>query len=303
MEERGPFYIKIGQLLSTRPDLVSETMMEEFKNLHEQVTVAPFETFEPTLAEDLGPRWRSMFKSIKTDKPLGAASLADVYGVVLAGGRPAVVKIQRPGVAAVMREDMALLRRLSRSFAKRAPKFNEVIDVSWIEIGRATSRANIPTFVNDMSSFVPTLQGASLETLDFGVSLNQCAQVLDAPRDPDLAGDQPDRQGTREHRGLRPLHRPRADGDGGIREVFQDLAFDLVAEAASEETAAKLIMDALIAMSASPEQARSLLRDFANREVTVQINSRRYPLLGEDPALRLLVALAAGKILLRRKSA
>jgi ubiquinone biosynthesis protein len=88
-----------------------------------------------------------------------------------------------------------------------------------------------------------------------------------------------------------------------FEEVFQDLAFDLVAEAASEETAAKLIMDALIAMSASPEQARSLLRDFANREVTVQINSRRYPLLGEDPALRLLVALAAGKILLRRKSA
>src|SRR5882672_641505 len=129
LEELGPFYIKIGQMLSTRPDICPEYMMEEFKNLHAEVTITPFQTFEPVLESELGRNWRKMFKRIETDKPLGAASLAQVYRVTLRSGKPGVIKIQRPGVAAVMREDMALLRRLSRILAKRAPEFNDVMDV------------------------------------------------------------------------------------------------------------------------------------------------------------------------------
>jgi len=129
MEELGPFYVKIGQMLSTRPDIVPDVMLEEFKNLHEQVRVAPFSDFEPVLAAELGANWRSYFKEIAVDKPLGAASLAQVYRVVLANGRSAVVKIQRPGIRPIMLDDMALLRKLSRQLAKRAPDFNAVIDV------------------------------------------------------------------------------------------------------------------------------------------------------------------------------
>ena len=129
MEDLGPFYVKIGQMLSTRPDIVPEVMLDEFKNLHEQVKVAPFSDFEPVLADELGANWRSYFKEISVEKPLGAASLAQVYGVVLANGRPAVVKIQRPGIRPIMLDDMALLRKLSRQLAKRAPDFNAVIDV------------------------------------------------------------------------------------------------------------------------------------------------------------------------------
>lgn len=129
LEDLGPFYVKIGQMLSTRPDIVPEIMIDEFKNLHEQVKVAPFADFEPVLAAELGSNWQSYFKEIEVEKPLGAASLAQVYRVRLANGRPAVVKIQRPGVRPVMLDDMALLRKMSKQVAKRAPDFNAVIDV------------------------------------------------------------------------------------------------------------------------------------------------------------------------------
>lgn len=445
-EELGPFYVKVGQMLSTRPDLMPEYMMEEFKNLHEQVSVAPFAAFETVLEDELGPRWRTMFKHIVEEKPLGAASLAQVYRVTLRDGRPAVVKIQRPGVAAVMREDMALLHRISRVIAKRAPEFNDVIDVeamlasvfagmepeldftieaqnmddarglledfehlavadvihatprvlvqgmapgtsirevnrsafsreereaighellammlrglvidrvfhadphpgnifvapgqpatiidwgmcgkidrrmslglvtillnlsrndgeavakSWIEIGRATSRADIPAFVNDMSSFVPTLQGASLETLDFGVALTSVLKystkrAIQSPPAVSLIG-----KALANIEGSVRYIAPELVVMDVFEEEFRDLAFDLVREALSQATAGKLVMDALLAMSAAPEQLRSVMRDVSNREVSLKLDSRPRPILGDDPLLKLL-AVAALLRLLRR---
>jgi ubiquinone biosynthesis protein len=131
LEQLGPFYIKVGQMLSTRPDLVSDSMIREFEKLHDHVSVAKFEVFEPVLEEELGRNWRRYFKSIDYHV-LGAASLAQVYHVTLATGEPAVVKIQRPGIVPVMRDDMALSRRAAKLIARRAPDFNDVIDVEAI---------------------------------------------------------------------------------------------------------------------------------------------------------------------------
>lgn len=129
MEELGPFYVKLGQMLSTRPDIVPEVMTEELKNLHEQVQAAPFSDFEPVMTSELGMNWRSYFTEIEVEKPLGAASLAQVYKVVLANNEPAVVKIQRPGVRSIMLDDMALLRKAARRLAKRIPDVNAVVDI------------------------------------------------------------------------------------------------------------------------------------------------------------------------------
>ncbi|MFJ8314096.1 ABC1 kinase family protein [Streptomyces sp. NPDC094147] len=129
LESLGPFYVKLGQILSTRPDMVPPSMIAEFQNLHDQVDVQPFSMFEPVLESDLGPDWKLRFDDIDTSRPLGAASLAQVYRVTLPGGRPAVVKIQRPEIREAVRADMALLRRASRIVARAAPRFNEVIDV------------------------------------------------------------------------------------------------------------------------------------------------------------------------------
>ena len=129
LERLGPFYIKVGQILSTRPDFIRPSLITELKKLHDQVSISPFLEFEPVLAEELGPDWKLRFRDVQTETPLGAASLAQVYRVSLADGMPAVVKIQRPGVQPIVLQDMALLRKAARLVARAAPRFNGVIDV------------------------------------------------------------------------------------------------------------------------------------------------------------------------------
>ncbi|MFF4836303.1 ABC1 kinase family protein [Streptomyces sp. NPDC001315] len=129
LESLGPFYVKLGQILSTRPDMVPPAVIAELQNLHDQVDVQPFSVFEPVLSQELGPDWKLRFDDIDTTRPLGAASLAQVYRVQLPGGRPAVIKVQRPGIRETVRADMALMRKASRIVARTAPRFNEVIDV------------------------------------------------------------------------------------------------------------------------------------------------------------------------------
>ncbi|MFJ2178982.1 ABC1 kinase family protein [Streptomyces sp. NPDC087851] len=129
LQSLGPFYIKVGQMLSTRPDFVPPAMIAELRRLHDQVTPVPFEVFEPVLAKEFGPRWPRLFRDIDTETPLGAASLAQVYRADLADGTPAAVKIQRPGVERIMAQDMAILRRAARLTARAAPRFTTVIDV------------------------------------------------------------------------------------------------------------------------------------------------------------------------------
>ncbi|MEU8699013.1 AarF/UbiB family protein [Streptomyces sp. NPDC048680] len=129
LQSLGPFYIKVGQMLSTRPDFVPPAMIEEFDRLHDQVTPVPFRELEPVLAQDFGAHWTRLFRDIDTDTPLGAASLAQVYRAVLADGTPAAVKIQRPGVELVMAQDMTVLRRTAGLIRRIAPRFTAVIDL------------------------------------------------------------------------------------------------------------------------------------------------------------------------------
>jgi ubiquinone biosynthesis protein len=129
LERLGPFYIKVGQILSTRPDFIRPSLIAELKKLHDQVSVAPFVDFESVLVEELSPDWKLLFLDMQTQTPLGTASLAQVYRATLWDGTPVVVKIQRPGIKPIVHQDMALLRRAARLMAKAAPRFNAVIDV------------------------------------------------------------------------------------------------------------------------------------------------------------------------------
>ncbi|MGC5567253.1 ABC1 kinase family protein [Streptomyces sp. FR-108] len=128
LEQLGPLYVKIGQILSTRPDFVPDYIREELALLTDQATVRPFATFVPTLEAELGTGWRASFSSFEPDRPLGAASLAQVYRASLRNGTPCVVKIQRPGSHGTVLGDMAVLRRATRVIRRVAPRFSEVID-------------------------------------------------------------------------------------------------------------------------------------------------------------------------------
>ena len=126
LEHLGPLYVKVGQVLSTRPDLVSQTVIDALQDLHEQVMVRPFSEFEPVLAKNLGHHWRYRFKEIDTDVPLGAASIAQVYRAVQTDGTEVVLKVQRPGVAASTRLDMEILAQAVKLAMKRAPNIAEI---------------------------------------------------------------------------------------------------------------------------------------------------------------------------------
>lgn len=125
-EELGPTFVKLGQLLATRPDLVPEDWVEEFKRLHDQVSALPFEKMRGTLAAHFGRDLSEVFEHID-ETPIGAASIAQVYRAKLRSGQSVVVKVQRPGITEVVRNDLGVLEfiaeRLHR-FLPEAAAFN-----------------------------------------------------------------------------------------------------------------------------------------------------------------------------------
>ncbi|MBT2384963.1 AarF/ABC1/UbiB kinase family protein [Streptomyces sp. ISL-11] len=116
-------------MLSTRPDLVSATVISELEKLHDQALVLPFSDMETVLEEEFGRSWRNRFSFIDTQNPLGTASLAQTYRAGLTTGETVVVKIQRPGIQAVMDDDMRMMRRSARIIAKGAPRFDATIGI------------------------------------------------------------------------------------------------------------------------------------------------------------------------------
>ncbi|MBA3743507.1 MAG: AarF/ABC1/UbiB kinase family protein [Sporichthya sp.] len=424
MEDLGPLYIKVGQMLSTRPDICPEYLMTEFENLHAKVSVSPFTDFEPVLEDELGGDWKRYFRDIDTE-PIGCASLAQVYKVQLKSGKNAVVKIQRPGVRQDMLEDMALLGKVVRRLAKRMPDLNEVLDLeamldvvftsmrpeldftlegenmddfrdrvadfdtlkipevlfatprvlvqglakgksirdfdktkltpeqcetigrellafmfwgffvdrkfhadphpgnvfisddgeaniidwgmvgqvdlnlamslivvllsmgmgdgttlarSWIEMGRATKRADIGGFVGDMGRFVPGIAGQSLERFNFGVQLSAILKYST-------------KRGIATSPMIAILGKAFANVEGSIRylapelsitDVFEDefksIAQELARAALGKEAMARQAAQAFLMAFQGPGQVRSILADMANRDTTMR--------LGEDMGMR-----------------
>jgi ubiquinone biosynthesis protein len=126
LERLGPLYIKVGQVLSTRPDIVSQPIIDALQDLHEEVNVRPFSEFEPVLEAHLGRQWRGRFTEFDTEHPLGAASIAQVYRAKQRNGKEVAIKIQRPGVAAAARLDMEILAQAVKLAMKRMPEVAEI---------------------------------------------------------------------------------------------------------------------------------------------------------------------------------
>ncbi|HEX8159152.1 MAG TPA: AarF/UbiB family protein [Solirubrobacteraceae bacterium] len=416
LERLGPFYVKVGQILSTRPDLVSATVISELEKLHDRVSIAPFEDFEAVLSDELGADWARRFRTIDVHSP-GTASLAQVYRATLRNGAPVVVKIQRPGIRPMVLDDMALLRRASRLTARAAPRFNAVIDIesmlevvfdamepeldftaearnmeavrtnverfdhlsvpdvllatprvlvqslapgvsirdanrdafsveertaigrellalmyrgyfvdrvfhadphpgnifvapgaraslidwgmvgridrrtsmllvlvllslarndglglakAWIEMGRATAWADISAFITDMTLLVPKIATASLEELNFGVTL---AAVLKRST----------KRGIQTAPMISILGKSFGNIEGSVRylapelslvEIFEDelrgVMFDLVTDFVSEQQAARTLLEIMIGSTTITDQLRGVMRDLSNRELTIQ---------------------------------
>src|SRR6266540_6973161 len=118
LEQAGGVYVKLGQFLSTRPDLVSPEIAAELRLLQQQVQPIPGPLVERVFTEELGRTPQACFTQFDAE-PAAAASIAQVHQAVLADGRRVAVKIQRPEVAERVRRDLDILGRLAARLERR----------------------------------------------------------------------------------------------------------------------------------------------------------------------------------------
>jgi ubiquinone biosynthesis protein len=112
LEAMGPTFIKLGQLLSTRADLLPPVYLDALSRLQDDVEPIPFEEIEKTVENEIGARISKAFQSFES-RPAASASLGQVHRAVLRNGRRVAVKVQRPGVRAQVIEDMEVIEELA----------------------------------------------------------------------------------------------------------------------------------------------------------------------------------------------
>lgn len=109
MEDLGPTFIKIGQLLGTRPDLIPKAFIEEFKKMYDQTSPTAFPEIKDVVQRELGKPLTGVFRSFD-ERPIASASIAQVHKAVLRNGTVVAVKVQHPGIEERMRTDFEILR-------------------------------------------------------------------------------------------------------------------------------------------------------------------------------------------------
>ncbi len=120
IEELGPTFIKLGQIMSTRPDLIPPPYLAELEKLQDTVPPAPWQVVKGELEKELGAPLEEVFVSFETE-PVAAASLAQVYCATLPGGEEVVVKVQRPNIERVIETDLEIFFDLARLLQERTP--------------------------------------------------------------------------------------------------------------------------------------------------------------------------------------
>src|SRR3954453_19732935 len=111
-EELGPTFVKLGQMLSTREDLLPPSWTTELALLHSQVAPVPFDELLPQVAKALGNSPFEVFRDVERE-PYAAASIAQVHRAKLANGTPVILKIRRPGIEVKIDADLRLLAQLA----------------------------------------------------------------------------------------------------------------------------------------------------------------------------------------------
>ncbi|MWC28952.1 ABC1 kinase family protein [Paenibacillus sp. MMS18-CY102] len=113
LEELGPTFIKIGQIASTRPDLLPADIIDELVKLQDHVPPIPFQEAADVLESELGGPISELFSEFE-EQPIAAASIGQVHLAKLPDGRPVAVKIQRPNIRERIETDLEILDQLSR---------------------------------------------------------------------------------------------------------------------------------------------------------------------------------------------
>jgi ubiquinone biosynthesis protein len=117
LTELGPVYVKLGQLLSTRPDLLPSAYVDELSTLQSSVPALPWTEIEPVLRRALHRPMEDIFDQVQTTA-IAAGSIAQVHRATLHDGQEVALKIQRPGIAAIVDQDIQLIKILAALVSK-----------------------------------------------------------------------------------------------------------------------------------------------------------------------------------------
>jgi ubiquinone biosynthesis protein len=138
LDELGPTFVKFGQLLSTRPDIVPPDIITELRSLQDDVRPFPFEQVEQVVETELGLSLERAFVDFDRE-PIAAASIGQVHRATLPNGKSVAVKVQRPGAPRQIEADLALLYQAAR-IAKERIRALDFIDARELvdEFGRSS---------------------------------------------------------------------------------------------------------------------------------------------------------------------
>ncbi len=158
--ELGPTFVKLGQILSTRTDLLPESITSELATLQDNVSMLPFEDVREQLENNLGPQWRDHFEEFD-EQPLASASIAQVHRATLKNGRRVVLKVQRPGVKPKITGDLGVLYAIA----------------GWLEEGIVEAAAM------DVRGTVTSFTKSILQELDFRIEARNLERFRQLHRD------------------------------------------------------------------------------------------------------------------------
>ncbi|WHZ27146.1 MAG: ABC1 family protein [Nitrospira sp.] len=127
LEELGPTFSKLGQVLSTRPDLLPPEYIDELAMLQSHVPPMAESEVVQVAEQELGVPWEDVFESIDT-KPLAAGTIAQVHRAMLESGDRVVIKVQRPTARADIEQDLALLEIFAQKVGQR-PALNQIVNM------------------------------------------------------------------------------------------------------------------------------------------------------------------------------
>lgn len=135
LEDLGPTYVKLGQLMSMRSDILPQKYCDELMKLHSEVNPMPFDEVIRVIENSTLQPWGEIFARID-EKPLGSASIAQVHRAQLVTGEEVVVKVQREGIYDTMKRDINLLHRavkfVPNVIVKGTVDLDEVLDELWV---------------------------------------------------------------------------------------------------------------------------------------------------------------------------
>jgi ubiquinone biosynthesis protein len=190
LEDLGPTFVKLGQVLATRVDLFEPEWIAEFGKLQDSAPAVPYADVQQQLSEDLGGAPEQIFASFNTE-PLAAASIAQVYRARLHDGNEVVVKVRRPGIKPIIEADLRWLMRLAELAEAESPElrnFNPQEIVRQFthslmrELDFSTECRNSEAIANNFADYTDQVSPAETKDTQAGTTAVVLLPVIVIPR-------------------------------------------------------------------------------------------------------------------------